>query len=724
MTNPIYYIPHTFLDVCIALTSSIAALFIPLFYTVVIRLDEKYESRLIIRFFWVEKVVRRFLISTIILMASTIVYSLKFEPWFLINNFFIANSAAIIAGLVLIVNIILGFYSLTEMSKYQDPERLFNHIRVSKNFTEKQRRLVRFDLLFHSLKDLNHNKDFTEKICDELENEILCYKDKQQNIPIEYFDALEQLSASVFGTSLNNETRQNKQAVLSLWGTIFFTKFPMDDLTYSFMWHHLVLAIENDWDFLVQKHWERGDSLIKMKGLRSRGIEIYDLPFEERKIEKSHHDEFILFFIALGALLLYKRKTILLRSCLEYTSSWPPEYYLIPKNSHSILEYFKELNDPRDNKNIWLFWKYKFSVSTGFEQDLRIRGSINQYLILLLLRISLENPDSLTIDFREMDKFESTKYIYTLDILLKEISNISEFDFLNQVLTKRIDETDIEVLSHKVKEFQQMAIIHKKKLKSEEGINQLKIDVFCDNVAKELSGFIEEISKIKRKRIIESPVSIKFRGFKSTVDKDFFIEKSEVAYLNYEETFASVFKQNLQNKLGYEIDQKVILNLISNAQEIFDAVKSFGNSVIILNFGFQLLQDLNNNSQIVNLGRVTGVTPRVFIINSLKNDTFGIQFEKIILHKDFDKIKTPIPEKMAIGLGKLSKGKLIENFQNEVSRDIELDQIMGVEIGTAISLYVPESLKCVCLIEHQPYRNSKDPDKVDCQKIINLLELD
>lgn len=717
-----FEIPDTFLDVCIAMTSGIAALFIPLFYTVLIRLDEKYESRLIVRFFWSEKVFRRFLFSTIILIASTIIYSLKLEPIIFLNNFLIANSAAIITGLILIFNLFFGIFSLIKMNNYQDPEKLFRHIGVSKNFNEKEKRIVRFDLLFHSLKDLNHSKDFTEKICDELENEILSFKDKQQNIPIEYFDALEQLIASVFGTSLNNETRQNKKAVLSFWGTIFYSKFPIDDFTYSFMWHHLVLAIENDWDFLVQKHWERGDSLIKMRGLRSRGIESCDLPIEEQKIEKSHYNDFILFFVVLGALMLHKRKATLLRSCLEYTSSWPPEYNLIPKHSHSIIEYFKELNDPHDTKNIWFFWKYKFPGSTGFEQDLRIRGSINQYLILLLLRISIVKQDMLTIDFSEMDKFECTKYIDTLEIMIKELLNVSEFELLSQITAKKIDEAAIKILSDKVEVLKEKAIAHKQKLKSNESVDKLKIDGFCDNLKNELFGFIEELSKMKRKNIDKTPVSLKYRGFKSTVDKDFFVEKSDVGYLNYEETFASVLRQNLQNKLGNEIDQKVILNLTSNAQEIVNVINLLGNSVFILNFGLQAFEDLDT-PKIVNIGRVTGVTPRVFIFNCLKIDAFGIDFDEIHLHKDFEYIKKPISDKIAIGIGMLSKGHLIENFLNEVSEGIVSDQTMGIEIRTAISFYVPESLKCICLIEHQPYRNSKDPDVINISQIQDILGL-
>ena len=123
-----FNMPDTFLDFCIALTSGIAALFIPLFFTVVIRLDEKYESRLIISFFWSEKVVKWFLTSTVILIFSTLVYSLKIKPYFLSNNPLIANSAAIITGIALIFNIVLSILSLRKMNKYQNPENLFRLI--------------------------------------------------------------------------------------------------------------------------------------------------------------------------------------------------------------------------------------------------------------------------------------------------------------------------------------------------------------------------------------------------------------------------------------------------------------------------------------------------------------------------------------------------------------------------------------------------------------------
>ena len=712
--NSVCHIPDTFLEVCIALTSSIAGLFIPLFYTVVIRLDEKYESRLIVRFFWSEKVVKLFFISTIILIVSTINYSLKFEPWFFKNNFFIANSAALFTGLILIVNIVLGICSLKEMSKYQDPERLFFYIGNSCTFDEKQKRIVRFDLLFHSLKDLNYNKDFTEKICDELENEILKIKDIENNIPIEYFDALEQLTASVFNKNYYFDSRHNKRAVLNLWNTLFFNRFPKNDITYSIMWNQLFIAIENDWDLLIQKHWERADRMIKMRDYIPSGSDQMD--------EINYNEEYFRFFIVLGSLLLNNKKTELLKNCIEYTSTWPPRYYLLPMDSQKIIEHFKDFNDPYDSKNIWLLWKYYFPGSSGFDQDRRIKIRINQFLILLLLRSETKSLNEITFNVGGLDKFKCDNYIVALDILKNEISKLTDFDLFEQVISKKIDEVTIDNLSEKIEKLKNKFITYKLSMKSKEEIDKIKIERFCDKVEIELSGFIEEISKIKRGLSDETPASFQYIGYKVTVDKDFFVVNSTVDYLHYEESFASVFKQNLQNKIGYEINQRVILKLTSIGGEIADIIKYFGSSVIVLNFGIQILEEFKNEN-IVNFGRALGVTPRAFIINLEKNKSFGIQFGEITLDNDFENIKSQLDNKIGIGIGRINKGKLNEKFKELINKDLEPENIVGIEIGTNISVYMPKSLKCVCLIEHQPYRNSKDPASIDKNELNQVLEM-
>jgi hypothetical protein len=714
MLNTIYHIPDTFLDVCIALTSGIAALFIPLFYTVVIRLDEKYESRLIIRFFWAEKVVKRFLISTLVLLVLTVNYSLKFEPWFKTENVLIINSAAFLTGLSLVLTVVLGILSLIKMNKYQDPEKLFHLIKGSKSFTDKERRIVRFDLLFHSLKDLNYNKDFTKTICDELENEILGYKDKAENLPIEYFDALEQLTASVFNKNFYFDTRHNKRAVLILWNTLFFNRFPTNDLTYSLMWNHLFIAIENDWDILIQKHWERADSMIKMKDFNSTGSDQID--------EINYTEEYLYFFIVLGSLLLNNKKTELLKNCIEYTSTWPPRYYLLPTESQKIIEYFKDFNDPYDSKNIWLLWKYYFPGSSGFDQDRRIKIRINQFLILLLMRSEMKSLKEISFNVEEYDKFECDKYIIALERLIKEISLLSDVDLINQVLDEKIDEVAINDLLTKIENLKNKFITYKRTMKSQEEIEKIKIERFCKKVKNELYGFIEELTKIKRRGYDNIPISFQYIGFQGTVDKDFFVANSNVDYLHFEESFASVFKQNIQNKIGYEINQRVILKLTCIGRQIADVIQSFGNSAIVLNFGLQILEELKNEN-IVNFGRASGVTPRAFIINIEKNQCFGIQFGEIKLDKDFEIEEVLMDKQLSIGIGRLNKGGLDKKFKDLINKDLEPENTVGIEIGTNISVYMPKSLKCVCLIEHQTYRDSKDPDSIDENELKQVLEI-
>lgn len=714
----VYEIPKSFLDVCIALTSGIAALFIPLFYNVVIRLDEKYESRLIVRFFWSEKVVKRFLISTVTLIVSTILYSLKIEPWGGCNNFIISNSAAIITGLILIFNMVFGISSLLEMNKYQDPEKLFRLIGASKKFKEKEKRIVRFDLLFHSLKDLNYNKDFTKTICDELENEILAYREHSQNLPIEYYDALEQLSAVVFDSNFNNDYRQNRFLVFRLWGDVFFFKFPLDELTYTILWNHLSQAIEYDRDKLLIKHWERANSLIKVRGFKSRGVEFYDLPREERNSVIDDHDEFIRFHIVYGALLLHSNKIDVLKNCLEYTSSWPPEYYLLPKGSQKIIEIFHYFNDPFDSNNLWFSWKYSFPGSTGFEQDGRIKKSINQYLILLLFQSSNEGKEF--FNYTSLKKNQCNSYQKTLDTLYYEIFNISDTNHFNQIYHGVFNEIQKENLLNKIEVLKSDIFSHRTKSISLENMDPSKIDSFCSLIEEELKPLINELLKVEENLTNISKVT--YTGFVSTVDKDFFLSESEVDYIDYEKTFASVFTQNLKHRLGYALEQNVIQRFTVKAESIENAINQLKDSILIINFGVSSLSSIYSKS-IINLGLVTSVSPRIYLIDKSNENSFGIKFNNIIMDENYEIKHELINNKIVIGIGKLSNGNLKDRFLNISSNDKELDNTIGVEISTSISIQIPEALKCVCLIEHQPYRESKDPDVLTINQIKDIFGL-
>jgi len=720
MVSTVYHIPDTFLDVCIALTSGIAALFIPLFYTVVIRLDEKYESRLIIRFFWAEKVVRYFLISTVILIALTIIYSLKLEPRFKTENILIINSAAFLTSLSLILTVGLGVFSLIMLNKYQDPEKLFHLIKDSKSFTDKERRIVRFDLLFHSLKDLNYNKDFTKTICDELENEILGYRDSSENLPIEYFDALEQLSAVVFDSNFNNDYRQNRFIVFRLWGDVFFFRFPLDEFTYTLLWYHLSQAVEYDRDKLLIKHWERAHSLIKMRRFTSRGVEFYEPSPEEQKSIQKDHDEFIRFHVVFAALLLHRNKINVLKNCMEHTSNWPPDYYLLPKGSQRIIELFQYFNDPFDSTNLWFSWKYSFPGSSGFEQDGRIKKSINQYLILLLFRSNAHIPGKEIFNYSSLNKNQCNEYERALDTLYNEILNLTDLNLFNRLIQPELFDVHKANLLDKIKALKNKIIAHRAQRKSLEYMDSSKIESFCSLIQSELQPFITEISKLEVASTDTS--NAPYLGFKSTVDKDFFLAEREVDYIDYEKTFASAFVQNLKHRLGYALEQKVIQRYTIKPESIESTIQILNKSVFILNFGVKGLTALSKPN-ILNLDLASGVTPRAYLISSENLLSFGLHFNEFELNEDFEIKKSLIEKKLMIGIGKLSQGKLQVIFSDLVNEDMDLVNTIGIDIGTSISFVIPESLKCVCLLEHRPYRDSKDPDVISIKEIQRILEL-
>lgn len=711
-------IPDSFLDICIAISTSVITLFIPLFYSVVIRLDEKYESRLIIKSFWSEKVVRWFIITSILLVLSAIIYSLKLKPIFWNNSFWMNNSAALLTGLILLTSITLGLYSVFRLNKYQDPVQLFDLIKNSKSISEKEKRIIRFDLLFHSIKDLNYNKDFSKSINDDIHNEILSINRREENLPIEYYDALEQLTSLVFSNNLNNDTRHNRHVVLSLWSYIFFGKFPLSENSYSWLWYHLSLAVEYERDELVIRHWERAHGMIKMKGLRSHRRDYRELSPEILATDKNDSDEFIRFHIVLGALLLYTEKNKLLQNCLKYTSSWPPDYYLLPKGSQQIIEIFQYFNDPYDRNYISISSKFSFPGSSGFEQDQLIKGRINQYLILLLFRNKIDLIDKPIFNFNKLNKFQCGDYVKALDKLLLELTERIDLNSINRTLERQIKITDIDVLKTKIVQLKADITTYRQTLMSSEALDSKKINEFCSSIESYLKNTLNELEKLNFKN--DGNNVLNYPGIINTVDKDFFVADSEVSYLDYEKSFSSMFIENLKMKLGYIIQQSAIANYTLKPENVTQIFRDLDTKIIAINFGVLELEGIISEN-LIQLGHTYNVTPRVFIFVNAYNESASITFDPPELCEDYTNSQFILENKVIIGVERLSKGKLSDRFKDAISDDVDLDNTIGIEIGANITLTVSNSFKCICLIEHQEYRESKDPDEISISEIIDLI---
>lgn len=712
-------IPDSFLDICIAISTSVITLFIPLFYSVVIRLDEKYESRLIIKSFWSEKVVNWFIISSVLLVLLAIIYSLKLKPIFWDDSFWMNNSAAILNGVIIIISITLGLFSVYKLNKYQDPMKLFELIKNSNSMLEKEKRIIRFDLLFHSLKDLNYNKDFTKLINDDIDNEILSLIRRGENLPIEYYDALEQLTSLVFSNNLNNDTRHNRHVVFRLWSDLFFSKFPLSENSYSWLWYHLSLAVEYERDELIIRHWERAHSMIKMKGYTSNRRDYRELSTEIITTVKNDSDEFIRFHIVLGALLLFTEKNKLLQNCLKYTSSWPPDYCLLPNGSQQIIEIFQFFNDPYDRHYISISSKFSFPGSSGFEQDGMIKGRINQYLILLLLRNKTDLSEKSIFNFKQLNKFQCGDYFKAMDKLILELSESTDIDSINSVLVREISQKEIDSLKSKIAKLKDDIATYRITLMSKEPLDSNKINEFCSTIESNLKPIVQELGKLKGKT--KGNNILYYPGIINTVDKDFFVSESEVSYLDYEKSFSEMFKENLKMKLGYAIQQSSIGNHTLNPNNIKQIINDLKTKIIVINFGVSEIEEIEDDN-IIQLGRTYNLTPRIFLFIQDNDSSINISFNLPELSQDYSTKLPILDNNVIIGVEKLSSGELSERFSEAISQDIDLENTIGIEIGSNITITVSDSFKSICLIEHQKYRESKDPDEKNANEIIELLK--
>jgi hypothetical protein len=706
--------PDSFLDICIAISTSILTLFIPLFYSVITRLDEKYNSRLIIKLFWSEMIVKLFGVSSILLIISAILYSLKLKSIFGFNSFFITNSAPILNIFFIISSIILAIISICKLNIYQDPIRLFELIQKSNNLTDKERRIIRFDLLFHSMNDLNYNKDLSISIIDNLENAILKSSKEEDSLPVEYYDALEQLTAFVYSNNLIVNSRHNKSIVFRLWGTIFNNKYRNSENYYSWLWYHLSLSIEYGRDELVRNHWQRTDSIIKLLPVIKKD---YDNDNTSDITYKNIGDEIINFHVVLCALLLHSNKNRLLNSCLVYTSTWPPSQNLLPDSIQNVINTANYFNNTIENSYLSISFKYPFPGSSGFEQDVLIKQKINQFLIILLFAKNADFENTTIYHHQNLNKFQCGDIIKACNKILNELESSRKDILKNEILDRNISNDEIIRLRMNIQKTIDNILTHKQKLMSQEPLDNQKIDDFCSKIGEFITPVIKELEKLKSE--FQNDLTMNFQGIINSVNKDFFIAESEASYINYEKSFSSMFIENLKIKLAYFFYEKSIANFTLESDKIIEIVKNQKNFTIV-NFGVRELMDIKKDN-LINLGSTYNASPRVYLYNTLQMNSININFDKVELHHDFTRQSTVNGSNVLIGIEKLSKGNIAGQFSEIVPLDSDLENTIGIAIKSNMNLYSSSSFKCICLKEFQIYRDSKNPDKVNLNQLLEML---
>ena len=179
----------------ISFVVAILGVSLPILLQVVARLDDKYNSTLILKLFNKEKVRNTFVFFLIISLICILVWSLKLPPQIDINrfNFIIENSASLLVLISSIALIISFFFLVNKILVYYSPEQFIQYLirQHRKQLKEKNKTKVEYnffkaisDVLLQTIK--NQEEAIAKTITNFMYEEFQKQRDIDIDTPVEY----------------------------------------------------------------------------------------------------------------------------------------------------------------------------------------------------------------------------------------------------------------------------------------------------------------------------------------------------------------------------------------------------------------------------------------------------------------------------------------------------------------------------------------------------------
>lgn len=267
-------------------------------------------------------------------------------------------------------------------------------------------------------------------------------------------------------------------------------------VTTSNIWRCLLAQIKYERDDFIYSHWTRTHQRYVFYGYPQRAEEEYD---------KQQEHDFLLFYIALGAHLLYSERFRLLGKCLFQSHHVPPQYHLTPNTFDKILKWYAEISKDKFITNFAIESKFHFLDNDDTFGD-TVRNSLKDYLCLLLVRLEYLVPTMINEDqWQEYDGYDKTTVgiDQTIKIVedikrrlsnknIKRYRNLLECDRMVVSQPQSISAFDfIEAFEKKLK--QELAEAEESKTADKEIIENYKktIKDIVENKVQKYSYFIE-----------------------------------------------------------------------------------------------------------------------------------------------------------------------------------------------------------------------------------------
>lgn len=595
---------------------AILAFALPLLLQTAARVDDKYDSTLLIKVFRRDWICKWFLISLLASLVSCLFWILqlpRYVDWGEFINVLIDNSSLILLVLSTIALVVFSVLTVWLTYVYYLPEKLLARLekqyRTAKNEQDKQTFFYAISsILFYSIK--KEGEPLARELQEFYAREFINYRSNKSNTSIEYPDYFYDVMFDA-----NECLCQRERKSISWYNGSFYDYF-IDELqrtsisekTYTFIWKCIRQSLFYGKEEFVFFYWRKAHQYFSL-WLNSIYPE-YGEDFKiinQQAIDKrvAERSRFLEFHYALGGLLMKEKKYNLLQQLMTWTNQTPPKYVLLPETMSEVITTFMSISSPdKDLLPMYFEQRYPFPDAHGVYAEDIIKMWIKRYLAILFLRQYKLNKYYIYSNPLEMPKpplklAEKRRWNDELDILrryVEEYLNVNKEplesigldDLISEEWYRQNNKTaPIDLISgfkHEIEE-------DTERTKQNQTIDPEKKKALFECIKETMLKAYDETSAFLQRDNPSVKTKLNFIGKHGILDKAAFASDSEVSYINEDtiipDTLAQEFKVNMMN----------IFMLMNRTQysikeiKLFEAVKRLSlteGEFVILNIGLNL----------------------------------------------------------------------------------------------------------------------------------------
>lgn len=368
------------LDYCIAFISAIMGVSYPLLLQCIERIDDKYQSSLIVEYF---RSSTSFILLQVLLPLSIIISAINICVAMGETMDDAIDQLLIISVLFLMM---VWFKVVVNIMIFYIPQRLLNRIlsKLRKKYSRDAFN-VAGDIYIAGLSKFDEN--LAQSFYSYLVELILEYDEKSKENKLMLPNEILYFIRSANEAIVNNKD----QRTLSYYNENFATLLIDDQFNtrlseeaYKILWVVLCTQIKAGKVQLFMRYWTFASQHVMLQNNR---IDIDENMNDE--VNKENLNYWKWFHIRIGAVIYYKKQQQLLHKILWFSNQQPPKYYLIPSTINDVVDYFMQTINNKHyipNSPVQIF-SYMFPDMDGaVELDSTI-DYIQEYLVILFLRL-------------------------------------------------------------------------------------------------------------------------------------------------------------------------------------------------------------------------------------------------------------------------------------------------------------------------------------------------